>query len=183
MKEARIKGRIWVLLSEDGSLLEDIDTDQIYHNAFLHITDLKQMGQHALGNLRGWEDFPKKARAGDILVAGRNFGAGSSRQQAVDCFLALGLAGIIAPSYSPIYFRNAINSGLPVLRSRQLGELLTSRNLETGDVIEVHFDDGLGINITKKVSFKVEPMCQVQLAIWQAGNLFAFGRKYPPQEC
>lgn len=177
MKEAKIKGKIWVLLGEDGSLLEDIDTDQIYHNAFLHITELKQMGQHALGNLRGWEDFPSKAQPGDILVAGRNFGAGSSRQQAVDCFIALGLAGIIAPSYSPIYFRNAINSGLPVLRCLELSELLAAGKLETGDVVEVHFTDGQGINVTKNVSFKLEPMSQVQLAIWQAGNLFAFGRK------
>lgn len=177
MKEPKIKGRTWILRREDGSLMEDIDTDQIYHNAFLHITDLNQMGQYALGNLKGWEDFPAKVRKGDILVAGRNFGAGSSRQQAVDCFLALGLGGIIAPSYSPIYFRNAINSGLPVLRSSRLPELVASGQLTTGDILEINFVDGHGFNVTKKVSFTVEPMSQVQLAIWQAGNLFAFGRK------
>ena len=101
-----IRGPVWVLLDKDGRPIEDIDTDQIFHNAHLHITDISQMGRHALGNLEGWKDFPQKAKPGDIVVAGRNFGAGSSRQQAVDCFIALKTAAILAPSYSAIYFRN-----------------------------------------------------------------------------
>ena len=96
MKETLIAGKVWLLLDGSGNLIEDIDTDQIYHNAFLHITDIEQMGQYALGNLEGWKDFPRKASPGDILVAGRNFGAGSSRQQAVDCFASLGIGSIIA---------------------------------------------------------------------------------------
>ncbi len=176
MKEEKISGRVWVLVNQSGSLLEDIDTDQIYHNAHLHITEITQMGQYALGNLRGWEDFPRKARPGDIIIAGRNFGAGSSRQQAVDCFLALGISAILAPSYSSIYFRNAVNSGLPVLRSQDLPDLVARHDLETGDVIEVNVATGHGLNRTKKISFLVEPLSSVQRAIWEAGNLFAFGR-------
>ena len=117
MRETVLRGRVWVLAGADGRLIEDIDTDQIFHNAHLHITEISQMGAFALGNLEGWKDFPEKARPGDILIAGRNFGAGSSRQQAVDCFVALGVAAIAAPSYSAIYFRNAVNTGFPVLRS------------------------------------------------------------------
>jgi 3-isopropylmalate/(R)-2-methylmalate dehydratase small subunit len=104
-----------VLTAPDGELYDDIDTDMIFHNRYLHITDLAQMGQYALDNLKGWEDFAQKAQAGDILVAGKNFGAGSSRQQAVDCFRALGIGCIVAESYGAIYKRNAINSGFPIV--------------------------------------------------------------------
>lgn len=177
MIEKIIKGRIWLLIDEQGRLIEDIDTDQIYHNAHLHITDIAQMGQYALGNLKGYENFPLKAGQGDILIAGRNFGAGSSRQQAVDCFVALKIGAIIAPSFSPIYWRNAINSGLAVLRCAQLPDLISSRTLETGDILEVKVQAGEVFNITKKIAFSIEPMSPVQLAIYLAGNLFAYGRE------
>ncbi|KPK22251.1 MAG: 3-isopropylmalate dehydratase, partial [Nitrospira bacterium SG8_3] len=99
MTESVFSGRIWILQDTKGRLIADIDTDQIYHNAFLHITDISQMGQYALGNLEDWKDFPQKVKPGDILVAGRNFGAGSSRQQAVDCFVSLKVGLIVAPSF------------------------------------------------------------------------------------
>ncbi|GAG22470.1 unnamed protein product, partial [marine sediment metagenome] len=99
MEKSFISGRIWVLLDQNKKLIEDIDTDQIYHNAFLHITEVSQMGQHALGNLEGWKDFSKEASPGDVLIAGRNFGAGSSRQHAVGCFISLKIGLIIAPSF------------------------------------------------------------------------------------
>jgi len=72
----------------DGRLYDDIDTDMIFHNRYLAITEVAKMGQYALDNLKGWEDFAKRAHPGDIVLAGKNFGAGSSRQQAVDCFRA-----------------------------------------------------------------------------------------------
>jgi hypothetical protein len=95
-RPTKLKGQIWVLTDPDGQLYGDVDTDMIFHNRYLHITDMGQMGQYALDNLQGWEDFSQKAAPGDIIVAGRNFGAGSSRQQAVDCFQALGIAAVIA---------------------------------------------------------------------------------------
>lgn len=169
-------GRIWVLMDKAGNLIEDIDTDQIFHNAFLHITDLSQMGQYALGNLEGWQDFSRKARPGDIVVAGRNFGAGSSRQQAVDCFVSLGIGMILAPSFGAIYFRNALNSGFPVLKCADLGELARHKKLETGDGVEVDFLAGTARNLSKKFSFQVEPMSSVQYEIYKAGNLFNYGK-------
>lgn len=172
------RGRIWVLTDKSGRLIEDIDTDQIYHNAFLHITELAEMGQYALGNLEGWKDFPQRARPGDIIAAGRNFGAGSSRQQAVDCFLALKIGAILAPSYSSIYFRNAVNSGFPVLRCGELEGLVTGRKLESGDEVEVDFLSGKAYNLTKKVAFSANPMEAVQRDIFREGNLFAFGRSF-----
>ena len=178
MEKTSHRGRIWVLLDQAGKLIEDIDTDQIFHNAFLHITEISEMGQHALGNLEGWKDFSAKARPGDIVVAGRNFGAGSSRQQAVDCFIALKVGAILAPSFSSIYFRNAVNSGLPVLRCDGLDELANARSLETGNEVEVDLLTGKGLNLSKNTSFAVESMSAVQWEIFREGNLFAFGRAF-----
>lgn len=178
MRKMKHRGRLWVLLDPSGKLIEDIDTDQIYHNAFLHITDISEMGKYALGNLEGWKDFPSRVRAGDLLVAGRNFGAGSSRQQAVDCFLALRVGAILAPSFASIYFRNAVNSGLPVLRSDDIESLVASGKLETGDEVELDFLAGQAMNLAKGLAFAVEPMSLVQREILQAGNLFAYGRTF-----
>lgn len=178
MENTTHRGRIWVLLDRNGKLIEDIDTDQIYHNAFLHLTEVSEMGKYALGNLEGWKDFPARAAAGDMLVAGRNFGAGSSRQQAVDCFIALKVAAILAPSFASIYFRNAVNSGLPVLKSSEIERLVAGRKLETGDELEVDFLSGEALNLSKHASFTVEPMSTVQKEILRAGNLFAFGRSF-----
>jgi len=178
METTSHRGRIWVLTDKSGRLIEDIDTDQIYHNAFLHITELAEMGQYALGNLEGWKEFPKKVQPGDIVAAGRNFGAGSSRQQAVDCFIALKVGVILAPSYSSIYFRNAVNSGFPILRCGELGHLAAGRKIESGDEVEVDFVSGKGFNLSKNSAFSVEPMSAVQRDIYHKGNLFAFGRSF-----
>ncbi len=176
MEKVTRQGRVWVLKNKAGRIIEDIDTDQIYHNAFLHITEVAEMGQYALGNLEGWKDFPKRSEPGDIIVAGRNFGAGSSRQQAVDCFIALKIGLILAPSYSSIYFRNAVNSGFPVLRCSELEAIVAGGHLETGDLVDVDIAAGRGRNLSKKQEFSVEPMSVVQRDIFRAGNLFAFGR-------
>ncbi len=177
MEKSFISGRIWVLLDQNKRLIEDIDTDQIYHNAFLHITEVSQMGQYALGNLEDWKDFSKKASPGDILVAGRNFGAGSSRQHAVGCFISLKVGLILAPSFGAIYFRNAVNSGFPVLKCEELDELVAKKTLETGDEIKVDFRSGEGLNVSRNSHFKVEPMSTVQHDIYEAGGLFDYGNK------
>ena len=169
-------GRIWVLRDRQGNLIENIDTDQIFHNAFLHITEMDKMGEHALGNLEGWQDFPGKARPGDIIIAGRNFGAGSSRQQAVDCFRSLRIGAIIAPSFGAIYFRNAVNSGFPVLRCPEIMPFVEKGILETGDEIRTDFLSGEAQIIDKKISFHVIPMSEVQYGIYAAGGLYNYGK-------
>lgn len=170
-------GHLWVLKDQSGNLIEDIDTDQIYHNAFLHITEIAEMGPYALGNLEGWKDFSSKVQPGDILVAGRNFGAGSSRQQAVDCFASLKLSMIIAHSFGAIYFRNAVNSGFPVLKCPGMEKWVQKGILKTGDPAEVNIQNGKAKNISMGDKFEVEPMSPVQRQIYQAGGLFAFGKK------
>ncbi len=176
MRASLLHGRIWVLSGPDGRLIDDIDTDQIFHNAHLHITEISQMGAHALGNLEGWKDFPKKAKPGDILIAGRNFGAGSSRQQAVDCFVALGVSAIVAPSYSAIYFRNAVNTGFPVLRAEGLDRAAAAGRLCSGDEIEIDLQTGRGRNLTRNEPLGLEPLSGVQREILEAGSLFRLKR-------
>jgi 3-isopropylmalate/(R)-2-methylmalate dehydratase small subunit len=173
MKETRIKGRLWVLTDPEGRLYEDIDTDMIFHNRYLHITDVGQMDQYALDNLEGWEDFAQQAQPGDIIIAGKNFGAGSSRQQAVDCFRALGIGAIIAESFGAIYKRNAINSGLPIVPLPSLTD--QASQFRTGDELEVDFETGQVV-LNGEQTFQAQPFSQVQMDIYQAGNLFAYGK-------
>lgn len=169
MKETILTGRVWMLRDSDGELIDNIDTDMIFHNQYLHITDIDQMGQYALDNLSGWEDFAERAEPGDIIVASENFGSGSSRQQAVDCFISLGVQAIIAKSFGAIYKRNAINSGLPVLT----GDV--PENLESGDVVTVELESG-EVTMDGEAVATLEPMSQAQLDIYHAGDLFAYGR-------
>ncbi len=167
MKPTLIRGKPWVITDAEGKLIDDIDTDQIYHNAYLAITDPAEMGKYAFSNLAGWEDFPEKVRPGDILFVGENFGAGSSRQHAVDCFLALGIGAIVGKSFGAIYKRNAINSGLPLLELsaipvKELGDLeQVVVDLETG---EIKAPDG-------RVVARAKPMSEVALEIYRAGGL------------
>jgi len=176
MERKVLKGKIWVLLDKHGKLIEDIDTDQIYHNAYLHITEVSEMGQYALGNLEGWRDFAQKCHEGDMVIAGRNFGAGSSRQQAVDCFISLKVSLILAPSFSAIYFRNAVNSGFPILKIPNLERLVSGAKLVTGDVLEIELKESKAKNLSKGLSFEVEPMSSVQYDIYKSGDLFKYGR-------
>ncbi|MBL7074904.1 3-isopropylmalate dehydratase [candidate division KSB1 bacterium] len=167
MKPTKIGGRVWVIPEHD------IDTDMIFHNRHLAITDLKQMGQFTFGNLKGWEDFPKRARKGDIVVVGDNFGSGSSRQQAVDCFRSLGISFIICQSVGAIYKRNAINSGFPLL----ICPGILDSGIESGHELEVNMVNGEIKNLTKDRMIKAQPFSRVQMDIYQAGNLFEYGKK------
>jgi 3-isopropylmalate/(R)-2-methylmalate dehydratase small subunit len=173
MTETRIQGRIWVLTAPDGRLYDDIDTDMIFHNRYLAITEVAKMGQYALDNLKGWEDFAKRAQPGEIVLAGKNFGAGSSRQQAVDCFRALGIGAIVAESYGAIYKRNAINSGFPIVTLPDLTRVY--EQFKAGDLVEVDLKTGRLV-LNGRTVFEAEPFSQVQMDIYQAGDLFAYGK-------
>jgi 3-isopropylmalate dehydratase small subunit len=178
-RETTVTGRVWILTTPDGALYDDVDTDMIFHNRYLHITDVNQMGQYALDNLRGWEDFARKAQPGDIVVAGVNFGAGSSRQQAVDCFRALGIGAIVAESYGAIYKRNAINSGFPIVVLPGLSNVY--REIRNGDQVTIDFEMGRA-EIKGDGVLQAEPFSRVQMDIYQAGDLFAYGRLVAEEE-
>lgn len=172
-KAVAIEGRVWPVVDPSGTYLSDVDTDRIYHNAHLAVTDVDEMGQYAFGNLAGWEDFATKAQPGDVLAVGANFGAGSSRQQAVDCFLALGIAGVVGISFGAIYRRNAINAGWPVVECPDLPTL----ELAAGDVLKVNFKTGELENRTRGKVAAAKPFSRVQMDIYVAGDLFAYGAR------
>jgi 3-isopropylmalate dehydratase small subunit len=153
------RGRAWVIRKDN------IDTDMIYHNRHLAVTDLAEMGQYCFGNLKGWEDFAKKAKPGDIVIVGKNFGAGSSRQQAVDCFKSLGVSLIIAESFGAIYERNAINTGFPIMISD-----LAPREIKDGDEIEVDIKSGK-IRLPGGKEIAAEPFSDAQLSLFMKGGL------------
>ncbi len=172
MKPTIIKGRIWVIRDKEGKRIDDIDTDMIFHNKYLHITNIAEMGQYAFDNLEGWKDFSQRAKKGDLLIVGKNFGCGSSRQQAVDCFIALGIQTIVGESFGAIYKRNVINSGLPLLECKEIFET----DLKSGDIIEIDLETGI-IKEGNKEIIKAKPMTKIQVDIYQAGNLFTYGKK------
>jgi 3-isopropylmalate/(R)-2-methylmalate dehydratase small subunit len=176
MVEKILRGRAWVI-QNNGKLINDIDTDMIFHNAHLAITDIKFMGQFAFGNLNGFKEFAKQAKQGDIVIAGVNFGAGSSRQQAVECFRSLGISCLICRSYGAIYKRNAINSGFPILTIKQLN--VEDPNgpdvIKHLDEIEVDLEKG-EVRKGGNVVGRLEPFSKVQMDIYEAGNIFKYGK-------
>lgn len=157
-----VEGKAWVI-AEDN-----IDTDMIFHNRYLTITDISEMGKYTFDNLKGYEDFAKKAQKGDIVVVQKNFGSGSSRQQAVDCFKSLGIQAILAESFGAIYERNAINAAMPIISFTSIENL----NLETGDRIRVNFLTGEITNLKNNRTINGEKFSEVQMEIYQNGGLF-----------
>jgi 3-isopropylmalate dehydratase small subunit len=155
-----VEGRAWVIQKDN------IDTDMIYHNRHLAITNPAEMGPYTFGNLKGHEQFAKEAKEGDIVVVGKNFGCGSSRQQAVDCFKALGISVIIAESFGAIYERNAINSGMPILIAEGI-----SKKLYDKDVLSLDFTTGQITDKTQKKSFNAKPFSETQKEIYLRGGL------------
>jgi 3-isopropylmalate dehydratase small subunit len=172
MKPTKVSGKLWLITNEAGKLIDNIDTDMIFHNAHLAITKIEEMGKHTFGNLKGWEDFPAKCGKGDIVVVGKNFGSGSSRQQAVDCFASLGVSVILAESFGSIYKRNAINSGMPII---EVPSITQSCPFKNGETVSVDFVtgkiEGGGANMDAK------PMTEIQAKIYQAGDLFKYGKE------
>jgi 3-isopropylmalate dehydratase small subunit len=166
MSEFVITGKAFPLLNDSGALINNIDTDMIFHNRWLHITKLEEMGQYALGNLQGYEDFPQRVQPGMWVVAGRNFGAGSSRQQAVDCFKALGVGAIVAESFGAIYERNAINAGLAIMTAN-----VETSGLASGDEIEVDLETGLIRRLADGKELHGTPVSTAQMTIYQRGGL------------
>jgi 3-isopropylmalate/(R)-2-methylmalate dehydratase large subunit len=161
-KPKRIEGRVWYIP------IDNIDTDMIFHNRYLSITEMEEMGQYTFDNLEGYEDFARNAKSGDIVITHKNFGSGSSRQQAVDCFKALGIQGIVAESYGAIYERNAINAAFPIMTCNNIAKL----NLADGDIVRLDLETGKISNTSKNISVQGERFSEVQLEIYQNGGLF-----------
>jgi 3-isopropylmalate/(R)-2-methylmalate dehydratase large subunit len=157
------EGKVWIIRKDN------IDTDMIFHNRYLTITEIREMGQYSFDNLKGYEDFAKKAGPGDIVMTGKNFGAGSSRQQAVDCFLSLGISCILAESFGAIYERNAINAAMPVLTYSP--GIIEELELHDGDNVRVNFENGDIVNLGNQKAGKLNKFYDAQMAIYKNGGL------------
>ena len=123
---------------EKGTIFKfhnDLDTDQIIASQYLLLPNLDEMKGHTFESLD--PDFAKKVKPGDFVVGGENFGCGSSREQAPGVLKALGVQAVIAKSFARIFFRNAINIGLPAIVCKDLPD-----DVQTGDTMELHMSDG-----------------------------------------
>jgi 3-isopropylmalate dehydratase, small subunit len=154
----------------------NVDTDVIIPARYLNTSDPKELAAHCMEDID--PDFVKNVRPGDIIVAGRNFGCGSSREHAPIAIKASGISCIIATTFARIFYRNAINIGLPILECEQ-----AVNGIEAGDEIEVDFDTGIIKNITKGTTFKARPFPEFMKRIMAADGLVNYIReKYYSRE-
>jgi 3-isopropylmalate/(R)-2-methylmalate dehydratase small subunit len=156
--QTTFQGRAW-------ALPDSVDTDMITPGKYLTIIDPEGLAKHIL---EGWrEDFPQKVRRGDILVAGDNMGCGSSREHAPLSMLGAGIPVVLARSFARIFYRNAINVGLPVMECPELPKGFVA----DGDQIEVDLTRGTVRNVTRKTETRGIPLSAKAIEILEAGGL------------
>ena len=143
---------------------DHVDTDVIIPARYLNISDFKELSEHAMEDID--TTFAPHVQSGDIIVAGRNFGCGSSREHAPIVIQQKGVACIIAESFARIFYRNAINIGLPVL---EIGE--EAKKIQAGDQVEVDFDKGEIHVVNKGLTIKTHPLPAFVRKIAEAGGL------------
>ncbi|MHB8633326.1 MAG: 3-isopropylmalate dehydratase small subunit [Thermoplasmatota archaeon] len=143
---------------------DNVDTDRLFPGRFMFIADAEGMRAHALEDLD--PDFRAQVQPGDVVVGGRNFGCGSSREQAVACLKHTGVEAVVARSFARIYYRNAINNGLAPLICPEAAE-----RIRTGDQVTVDLAGGRITNATRTESYQFDPMPAFLLDIVNDGGL------------
>lgn len=146
---------------------DNIDTDIIIPARYLNIMDRKELASHCMEDLDA--DFTKKVNDGDIIVAGSNFGCGSSREHAPQVIKDSGVGCVIAESFARIFYRNAINIGLPIIECPE-----AAKAINDGDEVEINFDTGDIKDITKNESFKAQPFPGFLQSMINAGGLINY---------
>lgn len=126
---------------------DNVDTDVIIPARYLNSSDPGELAQHCMEDID--KDFVKNVKAGDIIVADKNFGCGSSREHAPIAIKAAGVSCVIAETFARIFYRNAINIGLPIIECKE-----AAAAIEAGDEVEVNFDTGVITDKTKEASFQ-----------------------------
>ena len=126
---------------------DNVDTDVIIPARYLNSSDPAELATHCMEDIDS--DFVKKVHKGDIIVAEKNFGCGSSREHAPIAIKAAGVSCVIAETFARIFYRNAINIGLPIIECPE-----AAKGIESGDEVEVDFDSGIIRNLTKNTQFK-----------------------------
>jgi len=158
-----MKGKVW-------KYGDNVNTDVIFAGKYTYaIMPPEEMAKHALEDLD--PEFAENVRPGDVVVAGKNFGCGSSREQAAACLKYAGVQAVVARSFARIYYRNAINLGLPVLQSAEAADAL-----KAGDEVEIDFAAGK-IRASDGREFGFPPFPDSVLGIIEAGGLIEYTKK------
>ena len=143
---------------------DNVDTDVIIPARHLAITDPKGLAEHCMEYIDA--DFVKKVKDGDIIVANKNFGCGSSREHAPLAIKASGISCVIAETFARIFYRNAINIGLPIIECAE-----AAKEIEAGDEVDIDFDTGIIRDITKGTSYQGQAFPPFMQELIQAGGL------------
>ena len=143
---------------------DNVDTDVIIPARYLNSSDPAELATHCMEDID--KEFVKKVQKGDIIVANKNFGCGSSREHAPIAIKAAGVSCVIAETFARIFYRNAINIGLPIVECEE-----ASRGIENGDEVEVDFDSGVITDITTGKTYKGQPFPEFMQRIIKAEGL------------
>jgi 3-isopropylmalate/(R)-2-methylmalate dehydratase small subunit len=143
---------------------DNVDTDVIIPARYLVTSDPAELAKHCMEDIDA--DFAKQVRSGDIIVAGKNFGCGSSREHAPLAIKGAGVACVIATGFARIFYRNSFNTGMPILESDE-----AAAKISAGDEVEVDFESGVIQNITKGESYAAEPFPPFIRGIIDSGGL------------
>ena len=157
-------------IMEKGTIFKfhnDLDTDQIIASQYLLLPNLDEMKGHTFESLD--PDFAKKVKPGDFVVGGENFGCGSSREHAPLCLKTAGVSCVIAETFARIFYRNAINIGLPIIECPE-----AAKAIEAGDEVEIDFDSGKIYDRTKGTEFKGQPFPEFMQKLIAAGGLVKY---------
>lgn len=157
-----IKGRV-------HKLGDDINTDDIIAAKYLVSTDAKELGSHCMESIK--PDFCKNVKEGDIIIAGKNFGCGSSREHAPLAIKGIGIRAVVARSFAAIFFRNAINIGLPFLESEDVDRI------HDGDELEIDLASGTIKNLTRKEQYKTQEFPAFLQELVSRGGLMNYIKK------
>ncbi len=155
-----IKGRVW-------KFGDNVDTDAIMPARYLIYTKPEELAKYVMTGID--EDFPKKIKKGDIIVAGKNFGCGSSREHAPIGLKAAGISCVIAESFARIFYRNAINIGLPLIECKGI-----YNKVKEGDELEVDLKTGIIKNLTTGETIQGQKIPEFMMEILEAGGLMPY---------
>ncbi|HBC97878.1 MAG TPA: 3-isopropylmalate dehydratase small subunit [Clostridium sp.] len=158
-----LEGKVW-------RFGNDVDTDLIIPARYLNTSDPQVLAEHCLEDLE--PGFARKVISGDIIVAGTNFGCGSSREHAPIALKASGVSCVIAASFARIFYRNALNIGLPILES-----VAASKEVKQGDILRVNFETGLITNLTRNQVYQTNPFPGFMRELIASGGLIPYLRK------
>ena len=148
---------------------DNVNTDVIIPARYLNTSDPEELARHAMEDIDA--DFAKTVRPGDVIVAGGNFGSGSSREHAPLALKAAGVAAVIAPSYARIFYRNSFNIGFPILESKEAAEAI-----DAGDEVKIDFAAGIITNETKGETYRSEPLPEFMANLINSGGLVEYVR-------